>query len=243
MNAQSPIGPEDVLAMIRDSAARGFGRTPLSLPDPATPFRATPLAGLVRGIASEADAILLPEPDPAEVQALPQAPDPQALEAARAEGHAAGHAEGWREGHAAGLAEGNLAGRAEAQAALATARAAFEAAVARLASPAAADTARLAEAIDQAVRALAAQRAGLAIDDHPETFVARIEALADRVSQGLRQVALRLNPDDLAAMTPHLGTSELLAAARLQPDPRLARGDVEIRAEGIVLADLLGGSR
>ena len=239
MNAQSPIGPEDVLAMIRETTARGFGRTPLALPDPATPFRATPLAGLVRGIASEADAILLPDPDPAEVPAPTPAPDPQALEAARAEGHAAGRAEGWREGHGAGFAEGSRAGRAEAQAALATAIAAFEAAVARIASPSAADTARLAEAIDGAVRALAARRAGLAIDAHPEAFVARIDGLADRVAQGLRQVALRLNPDDLAAITPHLGPSELLSEARLQPDPRLARGDVEIRAEGIVLADLL----
>jgi flagellar assembly protein FliH len=67
----------------------------------------------------------------------------------------------------------------------------------------------------------------------------RIEALAERVSQGLRSLELRLHPDDLAAITPFLPDSDLLTASRLVAEPRLSRGDVDIRADGIRLADLL----
>ncbi|SNX67776.1 flagellar assembly protein FliH [Cereibacter ovatus] len=227
------MGPEDVLALIREQGARGLGRTPLRLPEPAGAFRAMPMAGLVRGKAPEGAALEVEEPPPAVEIAPPPppAPDPALIEAARAEGFAAGHA--------AGLAEGQALGRTEAEAALDKARRAFEAAAARLSAPTAADTAHLAQAIDHAVRLLAGQRAGLAIDAHPAAFAARIEALADRVSQGLRQVSVRLNPQDLAAVTPHLAGSDLLAEARLAADPRLGRGDAEIRAEGIVLSDLL----
>jgi len=59
------------------------------------------------------------------------------------------------------------------------------------------------------------------------------------VAQGLRQVTLRLNPEDLQALAPHLPGSDLLSEARVAADPRLARGDLEVRAEGILLSDLL----
>ena len=80
------------------------------------------------------------------------------------------------------------------------------------------------------------------IDALPPAFAARVEALADRVAQGVRAVSLRLNPDDLAAITPHLAGFDVLGGAVLAPDPRLSRGDVEVRAEGIRLADLIGGT-
>jgi flagellar assembly protein FliH len=57
----------------------------------------------------------------------------------------------------------------------------------------------------------------------------------------VREVSLRLNPDDLAAITPHLAGFDVLGGAALVADARLARGDVEVRAEGIRLADLIGG--
>ncbi|AZB55171.1 flagellar assembly protein FliH, partial [Cereibacter sphaeroides] len=39
MTAQTPIGPEDVLALIRETNARGFGRSDLPAPGPEGPFR------------------------------------------------------------------------------------------------------------------------------------------------------------------------------------------------------------
>ncbi|MEZ5753697.1 MAG: FliH/SctL family protein [Paracoccaceae bacterium] len=52
-------------------------------------------------------------------------------------------------------------------------------------------------------------------------------------------MSIRLNPDDLAAIMPHLDGFEVIAGASLQGDPRLARGDVDVRSDGIRLADLL----
>ncbi|MVX47596.1 flagellar assembly protein FliH, partial [Rhodobacter sphaeroides] len=48
MTAQTPIGPEDVLALIRETNARGFGRSDLPAPGPEGPFRPMPLSGLGR---------------------------------------------------------------------------------------------------------------------------------------------------------------------------------------------------
>ncbi|WYK04211.1 FliH/SctL family protein [Cereibacter sphaeroides f. sp. denitrificans] len=242
MTAQTPIGPEDVLALIRETNARGFGRSDLPAPGPEGPFRPMPLSGLGRATAPEGlrppeavepvpegqgpgPSALVP-PDPA-----PALPDPALLEAARAEGRREGHAEGW--------AEGRAEGRREAEAEFALARETFLRLAARLSAPTPGDTARLARMIDGTVCALASQRAGIAIDAHPAGFAARIEALADRVAQGLRQVTLRLNPEDLQALAPHLPGSDLLSEARVAPDPCLARGDLEVRAEGILLSDLL----
>jgi flagellar assembly protein FliH len=176
-----------------------------------------------------------PPPPPPEPKA---AVDPaRLLSDARAEGYAAGHADG----EEAGIARGRAEGRAEAEAALAPARAAFLAAAARLAV--ASDPADdLGGMLADAVRQLAAERAGQLIDTLPAAFAARIETLADRVAQGVRGVTLRLNPDDLAAITPHLAGFDVLAGATLAGDARLARGDVEVRAEGIRLSDLIGGA-
>jgi flagellar assembly protein FliH len=142
-------------------------------------------------------------------------------------------------GHAAGVAEGRAMALAEQQAGLDEAREIFLAAARRLDAPSAADTAALAASMEAAVRALAAKRAGQVIDHSPKPFMDRIEALAERVSQGLRNLELRLHPDDLAAITPFLPDSDLLTASRLVAEPRLSRGDVDIRADGIRLADLL----
>lgn len=246
------MGPAEVMALIRASAQKGFtGAAPRTPADAV--FRRARLDE-VRRVDPEAGVLLedgvtevLPAagaavaeievlaPDPAEAAPAAQVEDPaRRLAEARSEGYAAGRADGLEEGLEAGRAEA----RAEAEAALGPARAAFLAAAAALSGGA--DLAEdLAEVIAGAVRRLAAERAGQMIDALPAAFAARIEAMADRVAQGVRAVSIRLNPDDLAAITPHLDGFEVIAAASLQGDPRLARGDVDIRSDGIRLADLL----
>ena len=158
------------------------------------------------------------------------------LAEARGEGYAAGRADGLEEGRI----EGRAAALAEAEAGLVPARDAFVAALAGLTGgPDMADA--IAAVMAAAVRRLAAERAGQMIDALPAAFAARVEAMADRVAQGVRAVTVRLNPDDLAAITPHLAGLDVTGAAELVADARLARGDVEVRAEGIRLADLLEG--
>lgn len=224
------LSPAELAARLRASPKGGFtGRTPLVAVDAG--FRAA-RHDEVRRIGPD-PAPVLPE-FPAPDEPAPPPPDPaQLLAEARGEGHAAGLTEGM----AKGLERGRLEGRAEAEAALAAARDAFLS-VARGLAAAPPVTEALAEMLALAVRQLAAQRAGQAIDALPAPFLSRIEALADRVAQGMRAVTLRLHPDDLAAITPHLAGSGLEGTAIL-PDPRLARGDAEVRAEGITLSDLL----
>ena len=99
---------------------------------------------------------------------------------------------------------------AAGEADLAEARALFEAATLRLSHLEAAGLGTLTDTIAEAVKTLAAQRAGQMIDEMPAPFVKRVEALADRVAQGVSAVTVRLNPDDFAAIKPHLSGSDLL---------------------------------
>jgi flagellar assembly protein FliH len=242
---QATMGPAEVIALIR-AHGRAFTPTPMGAKAPAEAgFVRAGIGGLVRPMPEPTTEVALRDPV-AEVVAAPVAPavDPAPLiAAARAEGEAAGRADGIAAGqvmgHAAGVAEGRAMALAEQQAGLDEAREIFLAAARRLDAPSAADTAALAASMEAAVRALAAKRAGQVIDISPKPFMDRIEALAERVSQGLRSLELRLHPDDLAAITPFLPDSDLLTASRLVAEPRLSRGDVDIRADGIRLADLL----
>lgn len=171
-----------------------------------------------------------PEPPPApEPPPLSAAPDPALVQAHEA---------------------GRLHGRAEAEAELAaerdhlaqTARA-LAGALAALAQPRPEDVAGLAGLIDRAVARLASARAGQAIDAAPAPFARRIARLAETLAQHQEALTLHLHPQDLAAIQPLLaGTCPAdlvtLATARLVADPALSRGDSDLRAPGLRLADL-----
>lgn len=247
------MGHAEVMAMIRASAQKGFAAK-ASVADPDAVFRPARLDAVRRidpDVTAMVDAVVATEDGTisvaaGEVMAPSRTATPQVtmedmaqrLAEARAEGYAEGRADGMEAGHAAGHAEGMAAGRAEAEAALGPAREVFLTAVARLEQEAGlADG--LAGVLAEAVRKLAAERAGQMIEALPAAFAARVEAMADRVAQGIRSVSVRLNPDDLEAIRPHLAGCEVLEGAALTADARLARGDVEVRAEGIRLADLL----
>lgn len=231
----------------------------------AAGFSARPVAQSLSGGVFMAGSLVVPSriapPPPPVTPAAPAAPriaapDPAAemarqLEETRAAGHAEGHAAGLaagREaGHAAGLDEGRSLGHAEgiaegqarAEADLAAARDAFAALIGGLGHGLGAETERLGAALTEVVLSLASARAGEAIDARPGPFVTRIEALAERLSQGLREVTIRLNPADHAAIRPHLAQSEILSNARIEDAARLIRGDVEVRADGVSLTDIL----
>jgi flagellar assembly protein FliH len=240
------MGTAEVMALIRASSQKGFtGAVPMA-PQDAT-FRRARLEEVRRvdpaGVLLEEDALSMDgalggevlAADAVEMAPAPVVEDPaRRLAEARGEGYAAGRADGLEEGRI----EGRAAALTEAEAGLVPARDAFVAALAGLTGgPDLAD--EIAGVIAAAVRRLAAERAGQMIDALPAAFAARVEAMADRVAQGVRSVTVRLNPDDLAVITPHLAGLEVAGSAELVADARLARGDVEVRAEGIRLADLL----
>lgn len=226
------LSPAELAARLRATVSGSFtGRAPLVAVDGG--FRAARLDQVTRIGAEPAP------PAPAEIaEPAPPPPDPARLLAdARAEGFADGLVQGLAQGRTEGHATGRSEALDEAAAALGAARDAFATALRGLvAAPAASDA--LAVVLADAVRSLAAQRAGQAIDTLPDAFAARVAAIADRVAQGMRAVTVRLHPDDLAAIAPHLAGTDL-DGTTLCPDPRLTRGDVDVRGDGIVLSDLL----
>lgn len=244
------INPADLAAIIAKSHSAGFAAY--------VPQR--PSAGIVAGkdflpADYEKLATLPPAPARDETAANP-APTPKPapltlVETPRPEPKPARDFEAelaaaFEKGRASGLAEGRAQGQAEAEAQqqqgtmaeLAQARDTFLTAAAALSGPQDQLAASLSPGIEAAILRLAAERAGIAIAENPAAFARRVEKLADRVAQGVRQVRVSLNPDDLARITAHL-EGHTMDLMEFQPKPGLRHGDVIVTAQGISLSDLL----
>ena len=152
-----------------------------------------------------------------------------------------GKAEGMIAGRDAGIAETKAAAEAAAQANLADKIAAFEAALVALAKPQALQAEDLARSIHAAILKLASQRAGQQIDDMPENFLVRIEALVTSIGQKMTAGKVHINADDYKVMLPYLADTHFDFVA----EPGLARGDVILKFAGVELHDIaktrLGG--
>ncbi|AWB49678.1 flagellar assembly protein FliH [Gemmobacter aquarius] len=223
------MGTAEVMALVRAKAGKGFSGTARPVDGS---FRAVPIDRMARLEAAAVEAVEaeVVVDDMAEV--VPPAPTVEELLAeAREAGFAAGRADG--------LAEGRKLGALDTEAGVIAARDAFVALASKLAVTGMDGADALSAALSGAVRSMASVRAGQVIDDLPAPFLARIEILADRVAQGVRAVTVALHPEDLAAVAPYLAGSDL-AGAVVAADPRLSRGDVAVRAEGISLTDLIG---
>ena len=183
----------------------------------ATPLRA------VRWIAPDFDA-----PPPAATADIERAPQPsvaelEALEqAAREAGRAAGHAEGLAAGHAEGFASG----QAEVRRMVAQ----IEGILDGFSRP----LARLDDEVADALGALAVRIAGNLLG---RTYKADPTLLADLVREALdtvgtstREIELRLHPDDLGVLAPHLAG---LTGVRLTADTALARGELRLHSESV----------
>ena len=192
-----------------DAAALVPDPTPEPPPAPVTPVTA--------------EIFAVPAPVPPSAEPVGPQPDPQSL--------------AYDAGLQDGLAQGRADGRAEAEQRLAQAIALLSAAHARLIAPLPADTDAFADSLLEAVRQLAAERAGQTIDADPVPFLQRIGKIAQRLARAAAETDLRLHPDDLAVLAPHLAGSAL-DGATLRPDPSLMRGDVDLRVPGVRFADL-----
>ena len=152
-----------------------------------------------------------------------------------------GKAEGMLAGRDAGIAETKAAAEAAAQANLTDKIAAFEAALVALAKPQALQAEDLSRSIHTAILKLASQRAGQQIDDMPENFLVRIEALVTSIGQKMAAGKVHINADDYKVMLPYLADTQFDFVA----EPGLARGDVILKFAGVELHDIaearLGG--
>ena len=160
-------------------------------------------------------------PQPIEPPAPANVVDTEMLEKIRAEAFEAGQAEARRE---------DTERQKQAIDAL-------EAAAQALIAPSDAAMRQLRASIETSVKQLASARAGIAIDECPEHFLSRIEDLADRVHASMAAPVLRLNPDDLDAVSDFVAQSEILSEMRMVASPDLAPGDVELTLDGLALMD------
>jgi flagellar assembly protein FliH len=219
-----------------DAVAGFTRRSPAAMVAPQKPAQVP--AEAVAAVPAPPPAAPEPAEAPAPQAVMPRQPVPSAAQLAEVRAIALA------EGRALGLQDAETALRAEREHLAAQARV-LSAAVARLAEPPVAEVDALARTIAAAVARLASERAGQAIDTAPGPFARRIARLAERVAQGMRDVAIHLHPDDLAAVSPLVAGAcppdlTALVAARLVPDAGLMRGDADLRAPGLRVADLSG---
>lgn len=246
------LTPEDLLALVRRSSGK-FQKHAPALPDIApqgfAPQTFTP-SPEPEATQEPVSGPVPPSPpseqvnDSGSTAPFTPAPPPQAidLEAERCAARAEGHAEALREIDAA-RAEAREAALEEARAtaaeAVAEARDIFAAALNRLTKAEHDMTEKLTASLEQAVRLLAAQRAGQKIDETPRPFLRRIEKVTREIAAGCDSIVVQMNPADLMAIKPHIKGFSPLAQARLSPDTTLGRGDLRIRLDDITFSDVI----
>ena len=115
----------------------------------------------------------------------------------------------------------------------------FNAAIDAAAKMDSADISEISKAIDFAVKRLAGERAGYAIQDNPEGMATRISELADNIATQVRVMDVYLNPDDKQAIEKWLDAEAYDHNWSLHGAPELASGDIRIVAGGVELTDLL----
>ncbi len=148
-----------------------------------------------------------------------------------------GRAAGIDEGRQAATAEITAAAKADAAAKLAAAINVFEDMATGLRSVSAVERGALDATIRAAILRLAADRAGLAIDSAPDAFFARIDKMVGAIEATMATAKIKINPDDLAAISPHLAQQAIDKSAFIA-DPGLARGDVMVSVNGIEMRDI-----
>lgn len=172
-------------------------------------------AAVVRWSAPGLSAAAAPPPS----APLPSVQELQALEEAARE-------EGYRRGLAEGHAEGFASGQAEVRRLVAQIEGILDGFTRPLA--------RLDGEVADALGHLAVRVAGALLG---RTYMADPTLLADLVREALdtvgttqREVELRLHPDDMGVLAPHLAG---LSGVRLTNDNGLARGELRLHSEGL----------
>ncbi|MEK9850503.1 MAG: FliH/SctL family protein, partial [Candidatus Puniceispirillum sp.] len=115
----------------------------------------------------------------------------------------------------------------------------FTAASEALTQPDNIDLSQLSTAMYGAIAKLASERAGIAIDAHPDAFAARIERMIARIRDNLETPLIRLHPDDATAITSTLETKMAPRQIQIISDGTLNRGDAQINVGDIGVIDLI----
>ncbi|RPE80862.1 FliH/SctL family protein [Vulcaniibacterium tengchongense] len=176
------------------------------------------LAGAVRWTAPGLE-LRAPEPEPAPPPAPPSVEALQAIEEAARE---AGYAEGLARGHAEGFA----AGQAEVRRLVAQ----IEGILDGFTRPLARLDDEVAEALAELAVRVAGALLGPAYTADPALLADLVREALDAVGSAQREVELRLHPDDLGVLAPHLAG---LDGVRLSNDATLGRGELRLHGESV----------
>jgi flagellar biosynthesis/type III secretory pathway protein FliH len=115
----------------------------------------------------------------------------------------------------------------------------FDALITSLTKMSFAETKELEIDIQAAILSLASERAGIAIQDMPGSFLTRIEHLMSRVGNSVDSPVIKLNRDDLIHITKAKEQSETLSKMRFIEEARFNHGDISINLAGIEIEDIL----
>ncbi len=177
----------------------------------------TEMAGAVRWTAPGLDAVPVEE-----VVELPPPPSVEQLQAIEQ----AAHDQGYADGHARGHAEGFATGQAEVRRLVAQIEGILDGFTRPLS--------RLDDEVSEALAELAVRVAGSllgpAYTADPSLLADLVREALDSVGSSQREVELRLHPDDMGVLYPHLAG---LDGVRLTYDTSLARGELRVHSDSV----------
>ncbi|KAB7771887.1 FliH/SctL family protein [Xanthomonas maliensis] len=163
----------------------------------------------------------LPEPEYAEPAVLEPVLRPPTLEEIQAIEDAA-QQEGFARGHAEGFAQG--------QAEVRRLTAQIDGILDNFSRPLARLENEVVGALGELAVRIAGQLVGRAYQADPQLLAELVEEAVGAVGSAGREVEVRLHPDDITALTPHLAAS---SSTRLAADMSLSRGDLRVHAESV----------
>lgn len=176
----------------------------------------------IRWMAPDLDVVSgagAPGTQPESNPMLPSVEELQALEAAARE-------EGYASGHASGRAEGLASGESEVRRMIAQ----MEGILDGFTRPLARLDNEVADALSDLAVRIAGNLLGRTYQADPTLLADLVREALDAVGTSSREVELRLHPDDLGVLAPHLAG---LSGVRLTDDTSLARGELRLHSESM----------
>ncbi len=164
---------------------------------------------------------------------LDEQPDKNSFETVN-EAFERGKKEGITEGRHAAIVETKDRAMADAKAELADIVDTFKSVLGSLALPKAIQVEALSSSINTTILKLASERAGIQIDELPEAFCDRINALVTGIAQELADGKVNLNEDDYNTMKPYLAKLGFECVI----NSKLMRGDVTLQFDGVEVHDV-----
>jgi flagellar biosynthesis/type III secretory pathway protein FliH len=138
-----------------------------------------------------------------------------------------------------GVEDGRKAALAEKEQEMSEAIAAFHDAAEAIGHDDNIDLSQLSSAMNKAIITLASERAGLAIDSHPDAFAQKIEAMVTRIRNRVDDPVIYLNPADAKLISASLKDNLAPRSMKIIADDQLKRGDARIDVGSIGVMDLI----